>query len=88
MSGNDYTKSTTRKRAWKMRSKPPELSQLKVQFEDVMEFLKTMRAAKEKTQNAWEEEFVISVQDRFDKYGMDAFCSDSQKQRLERIARR
>lgn len=87
--GSTYTTLLVgRHRKWKERRKVmvSEDNRLKHHFESVGKFLTLMDLAESNATDSWQIDFIAGMQNRFDNYGMDGFCSEAQKQTLEKIA--
>jgi len=50
------------------------------------EFVRVLSKAKNQTKNQWENEFVKSIFERFEKYGGKMFISPKQLETIQKIA--
>lgn len=55
-------------------------------YPDGDDFEELLASAEENASNDWETEFVSSLQERYEQYGVNMFLSDKQDEILNRIA--
>ena len=55
-------------------------------YPDDDDFEELLASAEENASNEWEAEFVSSLQERYEQYGVNTYLSDKQDEVLNRIA--